>query len=491
MIAVQELIDTLTRNDLLLSQERVSQVLINTVTNDSRRVGPKDLFIAIKGEQSDGHMFIDKAVKNGAIAIVYEVASAATLGLPAGVTGVHVRDARKAEAIVAAALYGNPATSLRMIGVTGTNGKTSTTYLIHGLLQKAGISSGLIGTVETLTGKRSIDSKQTTPGPLDLHELLNEMRENDCTACAMEVSSHAIRQDRIFGIPFHVAAFTNLTQDHLDYHSSMDEYFNTKKRLFDELPSGAFAVTNMNDARGSDIIRDTRAARIRYGSSSRNDVGFVLKNQNMNGLEIEINGRSAHFNLLGEFNASNLACAYAVGLAMGIDEDNLFDFLSLSTPIPGRFESISTDDERLIVVDYAHTPDALDKVLSALIHIKRQDARLWCVFGCGGDRDTKKRPLMAAVAEKWSDEIVVTSDNPRTENPQEILNEIEEGFSESSNVKLMVDRGDAIRYVADHSQPGDVILVAGKGSETYQVIGNERVHFDDREKAREYFGVNT
>jgi UDP-N-acetylmuramoyl-L-alanyl-D-glutamate--2,6-diaminopimelate ligase len=315
------------------------------------------------------------------------------------------------------------------------------------------------------------------------------MIDDGCEACVMEVSSHALSQNRTFGISFECAVFTNLSQDHLDYHDSVEHYFLAKKKLFDELGADAHAIINADDKYSDRIVANTKAKITRYGQSSDCDIRYEVIHQDFDGLDLEVNGRRGKFNLTGEFNASNLACTYAIATRLGRSEDTAFQLLLQSERIPGRFESIKTDDGRLVIVDYAHTPDALEKILHAVNQVRTPPGKIWTVFGCGGDRDKLKRSVMATVAESLSDLVVVTSDNPRTEDPEQIMKDIASGFSTAASVTQIVDREEAISHAASNSMPGDIIVIAGKGSETYQVIGNTKIDFDDREKVRKHFPV--
>lgn len=491
MINVSELIEKLNTNGILAGTSGPLDTKIGKVTNDSRQAGPGDLFIAIRGVESDGHLFIDKAVKNGAIAIVHEMASEETaLQSSSDVVSVHVTDSRIAEAVIASHANGRPADQLQIAGITGTNGKTSTVYLTRNLLDQTGIPTGIIGTVECSTGKRSYSSGQTTPGPLQMHKLFREMVEDDCKVCMMEVSSHALQQKRTYGIDFTVAAFTNLTQDHLDYHRDFQDYFETKKRLFDGLSANATAVTNVDDPYGKAIVADTRANVITYGMSPEADNRLEILSQEYDGLSIALNGKQGRFRLVGEFNAHNIACSFATALALGIPEEDAFEKLQDAPRIPGRFEPVWTDDGRLIIIDYAHTPDALQKALETLNKMNTKGGLIWCIFGCGGDRDKTKRPLMGEIAARLSDKVVVTSDNPRTENPDAIIRDVMKGIPGTTDVETIADRRKAVQFAAANSAPGDIILLAGKGHETYQIVGTERLHCDDPEIVRHAFNVS-
>ncbi|MEM8484249.1 MAG: UDP-N-acetylmuramoyl-L-alanyl-D-glutamate--2,6-diaminopimelate ligase [Bacteroidota bacterium] len=490
MIDLLTLVGRLSAQGLLVDQVGdVNKVYIDHLANDSRKVGPAGLFIAIKGELVDGHLFIEKAVQNGAIAIVCEAMPAEVhLRFP-GVVFVQVSQARTALAELAAAFYRDPARHLRMVGITGTNGKTTTAFLVHHLLEGLGLKAGLISTVEYRIGAQVEEATHTTPDVLDTCRLLRKMVDAGCKACVMEVSSHALMQDRVRTIPYEVAVFSNLTQDHLDYHGTMDAYLEAKKKLFDNLDEKAKAIYNIDDAAGKRMVAGTAATGISYSCLKPADLQATILENAIEGLLLEIDGKPRRFKLVGHFNAYNLLAAYGVGIALGFAKEEVLAVLMQAMPVPGRFEMLLVSKNRHVIVDYAHTPDALENVLQTICSMKPETASLWCMFGCGGDRDAKKRPMMGRIAEHFADFVVATSDNPRTEDPEAILNDIRAGISEPDKVRWIVSRKAAIQEIADHASAGDVILLAGKGHETYQVVGTEKIDFDDRLEAKAAFGA--
>ncbi len=483
------LLERLAQADLLYAGSgegvRTDSVEITRVTSDSRAVKPGSLFVAVEGEKADGHRYVDKALQVGAVAIV------TSRETDADVPTIRVTNSRAALSHASALLAGDPARRLAMMGVTGTNGKTTTAYLLHQMTEALGHKAGLIGTIETRIGEEVVASTHTTPGPEQLHKLLARMEAAGCTHCAMEVSSHALDQDRVAAVPFAAAAFTNLTRDHLDYHGSMDAYRAAKRRLFEGLEAGSVASVNVDDPSGADMAaaaRATGATVIGYGESKRADVRFRLDENALTGLTLTLDGQRSRFGLVGEFNAYNLAAAYAVGVGMGWEPSAVRIALEGASSVPGRFEQFVTQDDRTIIVDYAHTPDALENVLrTARATMNSERGRLWVLFGCGGDRDTTKRRPTAQIAERYADCCIVTSDNPRTEDPEQILADIRHGFDRPTDAAWIVDRHEALTYAAAHTAPGDVLLVTGKGHEDYLIVGTEKVPFDDRALVRELF----
>ena len=464
---------------------------IDHLAHDSRKVGPNGLFVALRGAQTDGHLFLDKAVQNGAIAILVEATpdeAVRTRAAASGVVLLQVSDTHAAWAELAAAFYGDPSHDLALVGVTGTNGKSTTTWLIHHLVTALGEKAGLIGTIAYRIGDRALPASHTTPDALDLQRMLRQMAEAGCTTCAMEVSSHALDQQRTRAIRFDVGVFTNLTQDHLDYHPTFDAYRDAKKKLFDGLPTDATALLNHDDLHSTQVAADTAAQVVRYGLGTGADLrGEILANE-LAGLHLRIEGQARRFRLVGRFNAYNLLAAYGAGRALGYPGDRVLDALAQAPPVPGRFEQIAFEDGPTVVVDYAHTPDALDNVLQTIRATIGKGHTLWCVFGCGGDRDRTKRPQMGHIAEGSADRVIVTSDNPRTEPPQAIMDDIRAGFRHPEAARWIVDRQAAIEAAAEAAAPGDVVLIAGKGHETYQIVGTEKHDFDDRAMARAAFG---
>ena len=487
MIALQTLVRRLQSAGLLEeAQGDIHEKFIDHVANDSRKVGTNGLFVAIRGTVSDGHLFIEKTVINGAIAVVCEAMPADVHKYVPGIAFIKVSNARAALAELAAVFYDDPSRSLKLIGATGTNGKTTSVFLVQHMLQTLGWTTGLLSTVSYRIGKKEIPASHTTPDVLDTSSMLRDMVRAGAKACAMEVSSHALDQDRVRALVFDVALFSNLTQDHLDYHGSMEAYLAAKKRLFDQLNPDAIAVYNADDPSGKLVVADTKATLISFGLDKKADVQISVEKNELDGLRLEIDGITRKFRLVGDFNAYNLGGAYAIGRGLGFERTKVIEALMKAPPVPGRFEQIAGSLNRNVIVDYAHTPDALKNVLSTLRRAATE-RKVWCIFGCGGDRDREKRPLMGQIAEQLSDYVIVTSDNPRTENPEEILKEIRAGFISPERATWIVNRRDAIQYAAKHAAENDVVLIAGKGHEPYQVLGKERIHFDDREEARKWF----
>lgn len=472
---------------LAQSAESLDDVEIDHVTHDSRVVGQYGLFVAIRGDVADGHVFIDKAVKNGAVAIVCEEVPENAEVRFSGTSFVRVANSRRALALLAAMIYANPAQELSIAGVTGTNGKTTTSVLLHHLLSTHGHKTGLIGTIEVLIGLQSIPVTHTTPDAVELQGMLRKMANEGCSHVSMEVSSHALDQWRVDGIDYDVAVFTNMTRDHLDYHATYDDYFAAKKKLFDRLPTSAVAVVNLDDPAGSSIVADTRATVVTYGFGEGADIQIQVLENSVRGLRLRIDGHERDFNLVGRFNAYNLSAAYGAAIALGLSGEAAIDGLSTASPVSGRFEQVRFADGTTVIVDYAHTPDALENVLRTINETREATQNVWCVFGCGGNRDVSKRRMMGAIAEQLAETVIVTSDNPRNEDPRAIMNDIRRGMSRPAEVEWIEDRRDAIRFAARNAAPGDVVLIAGKGHETYQIIGDERRPFDDRAEVRESF----
>ncbi len=446
---------------------------------DSRRVEAGDCFFAVCGTQSDGHDYIDMAVERGAAAVVCQRMPAAP---HEGVTYVEVEDTNAAMADLAAAWYGHPSRELKLVGVTGTNGKTTTATLLYELFRGLGYEAGLISTVVYCVGARRTEATHTTPDAIRLNALLREMVDAGCGYCFMECSSHAIVQDRIRGLHFAGGIFTNLTHDHLDYHKTFAEYLRAKKSFFDALPRGAFALTNLDDRNGEVMVQNTRAAVSTLSLRAAADFRCKVVEQHADGMLLRIDGREVWAGLLGRFNASNLLSVYAAALLLGQQKEEVLRLLSTLRPVDGRFEYVRANDGTTAVVDYAHTPDALENVLRTLGEIRRPGQRMLVVCGCGGDRDRTKRPEMAHIAVKHADTAIFTSDNPRTEDPAAILDEMTAGLAADGRWLRIADRAEAIRTAAMLAAPGDLILLAGKGHETYQIVGTEKLRFDDREQ---------
>lgn len=464
-----------------------TKVEISSLCIDSRKVVAGAAFFAIKGTLVDGHEYIAKAIALGASAIVCETLPDQKNG---DVVYIQVKNSSIAVGEMAAAFYQYPSQEMQVVGVTGTNGKTTVTTLLFQLFTKLGFKCGLISTVQNFIGDVAEQATHTTPDAISIQLLLAKMRDAGCSHVFMEVSSHAIDQNRIRGIEFTGGVFTNITHDHLDYHKTFDEYIRVKKRFFDELPTTAFALTNADDKRGLVMLQNTKALVNTYSLRvPANIKGIVLEN-NLSGLIMMIDGHEAHLRMIGTFNAYNLLAVYGVAKLLGQDEVEVLATLSVLHGAPGRFETfVSPNDRVLGIVDYAHTPDALLNVLATIQQLRINDEQIITVVGCGGDRDKTKRALMAQVACDKSDKTILTSDNPRSENPEKILNEMEEGLSFAQKRKILriSDRKEAIKTACALAQPGDILLVAGKGHETYQEINGVKHHFDDREVLAEAF----
>ena len=457
-----------------------TDISVVDITFDSRQVSPGSLFVAVRGTQSDGHDYIEKAVEKGAAAIIAE-----TLPQPLleGVTWLQVPDSAAALGIAAANFYENPSQKLKIVAVTGTNGKTTTATLLFKLFRALGYSSGLFSTVRNFINENELPATHTTPDALQLQRLLAKMVAEGCTHCFMEASSHAIVQHRLSGTRMAGAIFSNITHDHLDYHQTFEAYIEAKKGLFDMLPKDAWALTNIDDKRGSVMLQNTKASKYTYALRKPADYKARLISNTLQGLELEVDGTVVWFKLIGDFNAYNLLSVYAAAMLLGEDKDEVLTQLSSISTAPGRFEQVTTGSDVVAVVDYAHTPDALENVLQTIAGFRTGNEQVITVVGCGGNRDKGKRPLMAEIAANLSDKVVLTSDNPRNEVPEQIIADMQAGISASNIRKVLsiLDRKEAIRTACMLARPGDIILVAGKGHETYQEIGGVKYPFDDRQ----------
>ena len=459
---------------------------IGGLTYDSRNVRPGDCFFAIRGTQSDGHDYIPMAVGKGAAAVVCEQLPAE----PAeGVVYVVVPDSAGAMADLAAAFYGFPSRELKLVGITGTNGKTTTVTLLYDLVRALGYRAGLISTVVYKVDGREIEATHTTPDPIRLNAMMREMADAGCEFCFMECSSHAIVQERTRGLDFAGGIFSNITHDHLDYHKTFAEYIRAKKRFFDGLPKGAFALTNADDRNGMVMVQNTAAAVSTYSLRGMADFRCRIIEMHLDGMLLRIDGQELWTGLLGRFNAYNLVAVYGAAVLLGLDRGEVLRVLSTLHPVSGRFEIIRAENGTVAVVDYAHTPDALENVLRTIEEIRTPAQQLIVVCGCGGDRDRTKRPEMAAIAVKYASTAIFTSDNPRHESPEAILDEMVAGLQPGTRYVRITDRVEAIRTAVLLSHPGDILLVAGKGHETYQILGDVKHHFDDREEVRKAFGL--
>lgn len=446
---------------------------------DSRKAGAGDCFFAVRGTQCDGHDFIADAVRAGVAAVVCEE-------LPAqqkeGVSYVVVDDSNGAMADMAAAFYDHPSRELRLVGVTGTNGKTTVATLLCDLFGALGYRAGLISTVVYRVGNRETESTHTTPDAVRLNAMLREMVDAGCEYCFMEVSSHSIVQERIRGLKFEGAVFTNITHDHLDYHKTFAEYIKAKKRLFDSLPKEAFALVNADDRNGEVMAQNTRARTSRYSLRAAADFNCKIVEMLFDGMLLRMDGNEVWVNFLGRFNACNLLAVYGAARLLGADKEETLRALSALRSVRGRFEPVRSTSGITAIVDYAHTPDALENVIATVNDIRKPSQQLIVVCGCGGDRDRAKRPEMGAIASRDASTAIFTSDNPRTEDPEAILDEIMAGVREGARCLRIADRAQAIRTAVMLARPNDIILVAGKGHETYQIVGREKRHFDDREE---------
>ena len=464
-----------------------TDVPITNVQIDSRQVTQGSLFIAVKGSASDGHHFIQKAIEQGALAIVCEV-------LPKekkeDITFVQTGNSAEAAGLVAHNFYDQPSSKFKLVGVTGTNGKTTIATLLYKLFIGLGYSCGLISTIENLIAGKVISSTHTTPDAISLNMLLDQMSKEGCSHVFMEVSSHAVHQQRIAGLQFTGGVFSNITHDHLDYHKTFDEYITAKKGFFDKLSSSAFAITNIDDKRGMVMLQNTAAKKLTYGLKTLADFkGKILENS-LTGLVMLVNEQEVHFRLIGEFNAYNLLAVYGAAICLGEDKHHILQTLSNTSGAEGRFDYTISAKEKIIgIVDYAHTPDALINVLGTIKKLKKGKEQVITVVGCGGDRDKTKRPVMAEVVCKHSDKVIFTSDNPRTEDPLKILADMETGLNTAAKKKYvsMPDRKQAIKTAVNMAQREDILLIAGKGHEKYQEINGVKHPFDDKEVLKEMF----
>lgn len=459
---------------------------IKSIQFDSRRVTPGALFVAVRGTLTDGHRYISSAVEAGAVAIVCEE-------LPAeqktGVEYFVVADAHRELALLASEFYGNPSTRLKLVGITGTNGKTTTATLLYDLFTALGYCVGLLSTVENRVAGKVSPSTHTTPDAVELNSLLAQMVDAGCDYCFMEVSSHSMVQRRTEGLTFAGGVFTNLTHDHLDYHGTFAEYLKAKKTFFDALPEGAFALTNVDDRNGEVMLQNCAARKATYSLRSLATYHTKVIEAHLDGMLLRVNSIEAWVQFIGRFNAYNLTAVYGVAVELGAAPAEVLAAISTLKPVSGRFDTVRAADGRLAVVDYAHTPDALKNVLDTINEL-RGAGEVITVVGCGGDRDAAKRPIMATIAADNSSRVILTSDNPRSEDPAEILRQMNAGLDPVQMRKVLTieNRAEAIRTAAVLARPSDIILIAGKGHETYQERNGDRIHFDDREHIAAAFG---
>lgn len=456
-------------------------VEIVSIASDSRKVVPGSLFIAVRGTLVDGHNFIETAIKSGAVAIICEE-------LPVHVTGevsfVMVADSAVALGLAASNFYDRPSSKLKLVGVTGTNGKTTVATLLYQLFRDLGYKCGLLSTVENQINGEVIPATHTTPDPIELNRLLDDMVAKGCDYCFMEVSSHAVVQHRIEGLTFSGGIFTNITHDHLDYHKTFDNYLKAKKGFFDALPKNAFALTNIDDRNGEVMLQNTKAHKKSYALKSMADYRAKILENQFGGLLLQINNEEVWFKMVGSFNAYNLLAVYATAMLLDQDKAKVLTSLSKLKGAEGRFDYFISPDKVIGIVDYAHTPDAVQNVLSTIHNIRKGNEKVITIIGCGGDRDKTKRPVMAKVACEWSDKVILTSDNPRSEDPAQIIRDMEAGVGPSQQKKTIsiTDRREAIKTACHLAAPGDIILLAGKGHEKYQEVKGIRSHFDDKEE---------
>ncbi|MCY4780060.1 UDP-N-acetylmuramoyl-L-alanyl-D-glutamate--2,6-diaminopimelate ligase [Sphingobacterium sp. UT-1RO-CII-1] len=462
------------------------EVEVLSVSFDSRKVGRGGVFVAVRGVKQDGHLFLDSAIANGALVLVVDELPEV---LDESLTYVVVDDTSYVLGLLATNFYGDPSRKLKLVGVTGTNGKTTVATLLYNLFDKLGYHVGLLSTVENRVGVRVVEATHTTPDPLSLNALLAEMVEDGCDYCFMEVSSHAIVQQRIAGLRFAGGVFTNLTHDHLDFHGTFDSYIKAKKKFFDDLDRFAFALTNIDDKNGAVMLQNTFAHKKAYGLKSLTDFKAKVLESHLDGMLLQLDGHELWVKLVGGFNAYNLLAVYGAAILLEQETVKVLTAMSEIEGAEGRFEVVRSKEGVIGVVDYAHTPDAVENVLTTIRELRKPGQQIISVLGCGGDRDKTKRPEMAAVAVRLSDKLIITSDNPRTEDPNLIIKDMEQGVqaADKKRVFTITERKEAIRAACHLAQVGDIILIAGKGHEKYQDINGVKHHFDDKEILEQTF----
>ena len=474
-----------------VSLEEISgntHLLIARVQFDSRKVGTGDVFVAVNGTQSDGHKFIPQAIANGATAIVAEQLPEK---LNPEITYVKVGNSAKALGIIASNFYDNPSQKLQLVGVTGTNGKSTTVTLLYRLFSKMGYKTGLISTIQNVIGTVQAQASHTTPDPVSLNHLLSQMVEEGCTYAFIEVSSHAVHQERIAGLLFKGGVFTNITHDHLDYHKTFAGYIQAKKYFFDKLPESAFALINKDDVNGQIMTQNCKAKIYTYSLRAMADFKARVVENTINGIQLEIDGNQVFTRLVGRFNAYNVLVTYATASIMGFDSLEILTVISGLQTAEGRFELVKSKGSITTIIDYAHTPDALQNVLDTIVQVRTGNERIITVVGCGGNRDKSKRPVMGKIACDLSNQVVFTSDNPREEDPLTIIEEMKSGLDQNHFKKylVIVNREEAIKTACSMALPGDIILVAGKGHEKYQEIKGERFPFDDKKTVEDILKI--
>ena len=462
-----------------------TEMAIEKIEFDSRKVKENDVFVAIRGTISDGHVFIETAINGGAVAVICDKLPAVIV---TGITYIEVKDTNAALAYLASNFYGNPSTNLKLVGITGTNGKTTVASLLYQLFKKAGYKVGLLSTVKILVDETEYKATHTTPDSLTINHYLAEMSEAGVEFCFMEVSSHGIHQKRTEGLHFAAGVFTNLSHDHLDYHPTFAEYRDVKKAFFDQLPKSAFALTNVDDKNGSVMLQNTVARKLTYALKSYADYKAQILENQLTGLLLKINDNDVWVKLIGTFNAYNLLAIYGTAVELGLDKLEVLRLLSELESVSGRFQFIVSEEKITAIVDYAHTPDALENVLKTINDIRTNNEQLITVIGCGGDRDKTKRPIMAHIATSMSNKVILTSDNPRSEEPEDIIADMEKGVEAQNQRKSLsiVDRKQALKTACQLANAKDIILIAGKGHETYQEIKGVRHDFDDMKLVKEF-----
>ena len=462
-----------------------TSVKVSAIDFDSRKISKNDVFVAIKGSVADGHKFIDVAINNGAVAIICEELPT---NLQDGITYIQVESASQALAFMASNYYENPSENLKLVGVTGTNGKTTVATLLYQLFKKAGYKVGLLSTVKIMVDDKEYKATHTTPDSLTINKFLSLMNDEGVEFCFMEVSSHGIHQNRTEGLKFEGGIFTNLSHDHLDYHDTFAEYRDVKKSFFDNLPKDAFALVNIDDKNGLVMLQNTKARKITYALKTYADYKAQILENQLGGLLLKVNESEVWTRLIGNFNAYNILAIYATAELLGLEKVENLRLISELESVSGRFQYLISDEKITAIVDYAHTPDALQNVLETINSIRTKNEELITVVGCGGDRDKTKRPKMGHIASALSTKVIFTSDNPRSEVPETIIEEIEKGVEPQNFKKIVsiVDRRQAIKTACQLAQPNDIILIAGKGHETYQEIKGERFDFDDYKIVKEF-----
>ena len=468
----------------------ISSVRVNKLEFDSRKINESDLFIAIRGINLDGHDFILSSIKLGANSVILE---SLPEDIVEGICYVEVENSSDALSIIASNYYDNPSSKLKLIGVTGTNGKTTIATLLHQLFTNLGYVAGLLSTIENKIGNLSVKSTHTTADALQINQMLNEMIEFGCEYCFMEVSSHAIHQNRVENLNFDGGIFTNITHEHLDYHKNFKEYISVKKKFFDDLDSSAFAIINKDDKNGRTMLLNTKARKLTFGLKSMADYKCKILESSLDGMLLNIQNIQVWVSIIGEFNAYNLLAIYSTAIELGLDSSQVLKSISCLKPAEGRFHTVRTEDNVTGIVDYMHTPDAYENVLNTINNIRTKNEKLIMVFGCGGDRDSEKRSKMTVIACNFSDQVIITADNPRTEdlnsNVKDMLSDLD--LIQRKKVLIIHDRSQAIKTACTLAQSGDIILLAGKGHEKYQEINGEKFPFDDVKELIESLNIST